>query len=78
MVGETSFSSACFDAQMVSLSEADDAMIEMNVERKEEVIRHLIDMFRNNATFASSVQEATNTPSRIRYRIQQLQLMLLW
>ena len=61
-----------YDAQMVAMSHLSDHQIEKAKERKLDIQRLMRHFFDSDERFAASVREATNTPSRIRYRVEKM------
>lgn len=60
-----------YDAQMVSVARLAEAEVEPLVEKRDAVIAATRSLFRDPA-FEDAVRVGTNTPSRVRYRIDQM------
>lgn len=60
-----------YDAQMIAFNEIDDEQIERVTRRSGDVIEETIDLFYDPA-FEEAVRQGTNTPSRVRYRIERM------
>jgi hypothetical protein len=58
-----------FDAQTIALDGFDEAAIAALTERKSEVVARSAELF-NDRRFDEAVRQATNTPARLRYRVE--------
>lgn len=61
-----------YDAQMVAISDCTDREISSAASRNYDIMRTLRNEFAENPIFEAAIREATNTPSRIRERINRL------
>jgi hypothetical protein len=65
-----------YDAQMISTTLLSDRKLETLVNNRVSVIRATVKLLDTDAQFEESVRRATNTPSRIRYRVITLKDLL--
>lgn len=70
------FLTGMYDAQMVAVSACSDAEIQDAINNKKNILESIRNEFRNNKIFEAAVREATNTPSRIRERINRVSALL--
>ena len=71
------FLSGLYDAQMLAVSELDEtsfALVRMRAQQVNERTRRL---FQNDSTFDDSVRRSTNTPTRLRYRVESIASILM-
>lgn len=61
-----------FDAEMVALASVRDSVIERAKIRRVEIRERVDRMFTENLRFDQSVRQATNTPDRLKYRIETM------
>ncbi|KQQ36718.1 hypothetical protein ASG19_09980 [Rhizobium sp. Leaf306] len=59
-----------YDAQMVAISLLQDHELASITNKKQQVVDATIEAVENNEAFDEAIRTATNTPSRIRYRVQ--------
>lgn len=59
-----------YDAQMVAVDLIEDQVAEIAAQRKARVLRATRELF-NDEEFEAAVRVATNTPARVRYRVEQ-------
>lgn len=60
-----------YDAQMIAIAETPDEQLADAVRRRKEIVAGTRDLFKNS-DFESSVRTATNTPSKIYYRVNTM------
>jgi len=65
-----------YDAQMLSVSSLSPEEVELLVRNSDRALEAIQDLFREDAEFEEAVRRATNTPSRIRYRVRRMQDLL--
>jgi len=61
-----------YDAQMVACNEVDKSVIEKCTDQNQDVIDATKQLFIQDEEFEMSVRRATNTPSRVAYRINKI------
>ena len=61
-----------YDAQMIALGGFSDPQLEEIVSKKHHVVTKTIDLVQGDETFDEAIRTATNTPSRIRFRVQRM------
>lgn len=65
-----------YDAQMIAIATLSSGELEVLVKRRDLVRERTEQLFVSDADFEESVRRATNTPSRLRYRTEQLGYVL--
>ena len=61
-----------FDAEMVALASMKESSIEQAKSRRMEIREKTECLFAENSRFEQSVKQATNTPERLKYRIETM------
>jgi hypothetical protein len=69
------FLAAIYDAQMIAAAELSNATFEKLVAKQASVIAGMRKLF-SDGTFEEAVRASTNTPSRVKYRIEKVKEML--
>lgn len=70
------FMAAIYDAQMIAASNLETKTFDRIIKNKQKVIKATQDLF-SDARFEEAVRSSTNTPSRVKYRIEKVLEMLL-
>jgi hypothetical protein len=70
------FMAAIYDAQMIAASSLEPKAFDKIIKNKQKVTKSTEELFLD-ARFEEAVRSSTNTPSRVRYRIEKVQDMLL-
>ena len=66
------FLAGMYDAQMLAVARATDAAIAVAISQGPEIVKATRKLFTEDAAFESAVREATNTPSKLAYRVDTL------
>jgi hypothetical protein len=70
------FIAGMFDAEMIAVSAFSDAQILKLVEHSPQILNLTVELFRTDSRFDEAVRLGTNTPSRIKYRVEQMRSRL--
>lgn len=70
------FLAGMFDAQMVAVSTLTKPQRSQAVAKRSDVVKRTKTLFFDDKAFEAAVRQATNTPSRIKYRIEAMQSIL--